>query len=282
MFCPKCGAGNPDGAKFCSGCGAPMPQAAGAGRQGQVAPAGQAASINQVAGAKPRRPKKKPIIIALVVALVAVAVAVGVKLFLPSGDPVSTMYLDWDTASFGYSVNGDDASAVIAGTSLTGKVQSTRQSGDVTIYEVGQVSFSGQQMPGDSKLLICAPKGATTGNPAGQWGVTVLGDYNPRQILQMKMTVDKNGACSYSFAGGYGLSSDDFDAFAADPLKDPSCLDEDNSDVLTASGTWSKADTEGQFSVAMNSLSDGYTDNMTPTLNLSAQYFDDLSQQFDN
>ena len=38
MFCSKCGANNPDGAKFCKGCGESLPQDASAEQQGQRAP----------------------------------------------------------------------------------------------------------------------------------------------------------------------------------------------------------------------------------------------------
>lgn len=253
-----------------------MLQAAGAGQQGQAAPAGLAVP------AKPKRPKKS-VIIALVAVAAIIVVMVGVRLAIPSGDPVSTMYFGLDgysAESLGYSINGEDVSLALAGQSLTGKVQDTRQSGDVTIYEVGQISFSGTEMPGDSKALVRVPKEATTGNPAGQWGITLLGDYSPRQIIQMKISVDGNGACSYTLAAGTRLSSDDFDAFAADPLKDPSCLDGDDSEVVTASGTLSKTDTEGQFSVEMSAQLDDDTEELTGTLNLSAQYFDDLTEQY--
>lgn len=35
MFCPKCGVQNPDGARFCAGCGSPLPAAGDSGANGQ-------------------------------------------------------------------------------------------------------------------------------------------------------------------------------------------------------------------------------------------------------
>lgn len=65
MFCPKCGAQNPEGAKFCSGCGSPMPRAA---------PAGPAAS----AGVPTVAPKsKRPLAVGIAVAAVAVVLLVA-------------------------------------------------------------------------------------------------------------------------------------------------------------------------------------------------------------
>lgn len=69
MFCPKCGVENPDGAKFCKGCGSPL------GGQPTSAPfAGTPApGVTPMPAPKPQKKPKLPVIIAAV-AIVAVLV----------------------------------------------------------------------------------------------------------------------------------------------------------------------------------------------------------------
>ncbi len=74
MFCPKCGATNPDGAKFCAGCGAVL---GGAG-----AFAAGTGAAPQVTPVSPKRPKGRVVgIVVGVVAVVAVAALIVYNIF---------------------------------------------------------------------------------------------------------------------------------------------------------------------------------------------------------
>ena len=55
MFCPQCGHPNPDNAKFCAGCGKPLPEFPGTARATTAASAPQA-----TATAQPQQPTATP------------------------------------------------------------------------------------------------------------------------------------------------------------------------------------------------------------------------------
>lgn len=76
MFCPKCGASNPDGAKFCAGCGATL-EAAPSGASA-AAPSSFSTSVTKPAG----KSKKRGVVVGVVaVAVVAAIVLVVYNVF---------------------------------------------------------------------------------------------------------------------------------------------------------------------------------------------------------
>lgn len=104
MFCPKCGTKNVDGAKFCTGCGAPL----GPAPMTAATPTGQAARpmVGAVPAAKPK--KKVPVIIGAVAAVVAV-VLVAAFVVVPAlhKNPFKGAKVG-DTVQFGsYEQDGD-------------------------------------------------------------------------------------------------------------------------------------------------------------------------------
>lgn len=145
MFCPKCGVGNPEGAKFCAGCGAQLPQR----------PAG-GAPLSSAAANKParRHGSKKPLIVAAF-AIVDIAVAIVVRLVAFGGKPVSSVRLysgcpssySYNTMTrkgFGFSVDGDTATFSFLdvnlsedGQSVSGPIVSVKETDTSKIYEVG-------------------------------------------------------------------------------------------------------------------------------------------------
>lgn len=98
MFCPKCGTQNGDGARSCSGCGAPLPQA----------PAGPTAAYGQTAPARRRRSKESAII-GMALAVVAVLVAALVVVPALHKNPFKGAKVG-DMVQFGsYEQDGDES-----------------------------------------------------------------------------------------------------------------------------------------------------------------------------
>lgn len=90
MFCPNCGVKNPDEAKFCFGCGKPLPAQGGATPE-PVAASGTPGS--KLAG-KPKNKVPKPVVIGGIVAAVMV-IAIAVVVLLPKGPQVKSCLNDY-------------------------------------------------------------------------------------------------------------------------------------------------------------------------------------------
>ena len=128
MFCPKCGAQNADGAKFCSGCGGPLPATGASSTSAASSP------VASPVLAKSRR-LKKPIVVGIVTVVIAVIVTLVVKSALPGSAPVKTIHFGYgDSTSDGsfdyfngfcFSVDGDSFALAWGDRTVTGKVTST-------------------------------------------------------------------------------------------------------------------------------------------------------------
>lgn len=90
MFCPNCGVRNPDEAKFCFGCGKPLPAQGGATPE-PVAASGTPSS--KLAG-KPKNKVPKPVVIGGIVAAVMV-IAIAAVALLPKGPQVKSCLNDY-------------------------------------------------------------------------------------------------------------------------------------------------------------------------------------------
>lgn len=90
MFCPNCGVRNPDEAKFCFGCGKPLPAQGGATPE-PVAASGTPGS--KLAG-KPKTKVPKPAVIGGIVATVVI-MAIAVVVLLPKGPQVKSCLNDY-------------------------------------------------------------------------------------------------------------------------------------------------------------------------------------------
>ena len=90
MFCPNCGVRNPDEAKFCFGCGKPLPAQGGATPE-PVAASGTPGS--KLAG-KPKNKVPKPAVIGGIVAAVVI-MAIAVVVLLPKGPQVKSCLNDY-------------------------------------------------------------------------------------------------------------------------------------------------------------------------------------------
>lgn len=90
MFCPNCGVRNPDEAKFCFGCGKPLPAQGGATPE-PVAASGTPSS--KLAG-KPKNKVPKPVVIGGIVAAVMI-IAIAAVALLPKGPQVKSCLNDY-------------------------------------------------------------------------------------------------------------------------------------------------------------------------------------------
>lgn len=90
MFCPNCGVRNPDEAKFCSGCGKPLPMQGGATPE----PVTASGTPGAKPAGKPGNKTPKPAVIGGIVAAVVI-MAIAVVVLLPKGPQVKSCLNDY-------------------------------------------------------------------------------------------------------------------------------------------------------------------------------------------
>lgn len=223
MFCPQCGAKNPDGSKFCGVCGAslvrtsaPVPTSAAPGSH--MAPGGYAAA--PVVGLKPRRRFGKPVIAAAVAVVVIVAVVLGVFV-VPSAMLSRSRY----KGSFGLTINGTPYLTVTGNGdqmtlsmqyagffssgdfSLTGKVDKVTRADDDVVYELGDITATGSDASslGNPELSIIVPKDASASNPHGRWGIVLSDDSSgKRQLMSLVLTYTSDSAGKLELVAAQG------------------------------------------------------------------------------
>lgn len=284
MFCPKCGAQNPDGAKFCSGCGGPLPASSASPAPAASSPAASPAAT------KPKR-LKMPVVAGI--AAIAIAVIVTfVVIFAPSASaPVKTIHFGYGYSTsdgsydysngFCFSTDGDSFALALGDRTVTGKVASSYETDDLTVWEVSPDDASGDSEGGGSvdgvRVALYAPKGASVGNPIGDWGITVINEdsyrmfgRDVRRCQQYKLAVDQDGTYSFQY-GSTAIEADDvLDSFESDPAELV-----DSSSLSSYSGTWAKTDKAGQYSMSFND-----DEGTSGILELTDRAFGDLSEYY--
>lgn len=284
MFCPKCGAQNADGAKFCSGCGGPLPATGASSTSAASSP------VASPVLAKSRR-LKKPIVVGIVAVIIAVIVTLVVKSVLPGSAPVKTIHFGaGDSTSDGsfvysngfcFSVDGDSFALAWGYSTVTGKVTSTYETDDLAVWEVSPEAATGDSEGRVSvdgvRVALFAPKGASVGNPVGDWGFTVISEdsyrmsgRDVRSCMQYKLAVDQDGTYSFQY-GATEIDADDaLDSFESDPSELV-----DSSSLSNYSGAWAKTDKAGKYSVSFNDDEDA-----SGILELTDKTFGDLSEYY--
>ena len=284
MFCPKCGAQNPDGAKFCSGCGGPL-LASSASSASAASP-----SAASPVAAKPKR-LKRPIVVGMAAIAIAAIVTFAV-IFAPSASvPVKTIHFGYGYSTsdgsydysngFCFSTDGDSFALALGDRTVTGKVASSYETDDLTVWEVSPDDEGGDSESGGSadgvRVALYAPKGASVGNPIGDWGITVIDEdsyrmfgRDVRRCQQYKLAVDQDGTYSFQY-GSAAIEADDvLDSFESDPSELV-----DSSSLSSYSGAWAKTDKAGKYSM---SFSD--EEGTSGILELTDKAFDDLSEYY--
>lgn len=235
---------------------------------------------------------KKPIVVGIVTVVIAVIVTLVVKSALPGSAPVKTIHFGvGDSTSDGsfdygngfcFSVDGDSfALAWGYSSTVTGKVTSTYETDDLAVWEVSPEAATGDSegsFVDGVRVALFAPKGASVGNPVGDWGFTVISEdsyrksgRDVRSCMQYKLAVDQDG--TYSFRYGFdAIDADDaLDSFESDPseLMDSSPISN------YSAGAWAKTDKAGKYSVSFNDDEDA-----SGILELTDTTFADLSEYY--
>ena len=284
MFCPKCDAQNADGAKFCSGCGRPLPATGASSTSAASSP------VASPVLAKSRR-LKKPIVVGIVAVIIAVIVTFVVKSALPGSAPVKTIYFGAgdstsdgsfdDSNGFCFSVDGDSFALAWGDRTVTGKVTSTYETDDLAVWEVSPEAATGDSEGSVSvdgvRVALYAPKGASVGNPVGDWGITVIDEdsyrmfgRDNRRCQQYKLAVDQDGTYSFQY-GTTAIDADDaLDSFESDPSELV-----DSSSLSSYSGAWAKTGKAGKYSVSFND-----DEGTSGILELTDKTFGDLSEYY--
>ncbi len=167
MFCPKCGARLPDGARYCGACGAPV----------VAPPQGGSGNVDAVHMSNRRRGKTPLIVVATVavVAVIGVAVAFAVGLFCGSKVPEGTisinglMYLQFERQGLDTYVTVGNA--LVNGSKVPyvrGKLVKDGSNEDGTIWRLEDASASNGGTLWDW-YHIQFPEGAAEGKLAGIW-----------------------------------------------------------------------------------------------------------------
>lgn len=285
MFCPKCGAQNADGAKFCSGCGGPLPATGASSTSAASSP------VASPVLAKSRR-LKKPIVVGIVTVVIAVIVTLVVKSVLPGSAPAKTIHFGYGHSTsdgsfdyangFCFSIDGDSVALAWHDNTVTGKVTSTYETDDLAVWEVSPEAATGDSegsgSVGGVRVALFAPKGASVGNPVGDWGITVIEEDSHRTLsgrdvrtcLQYKLAVDQNGTYSFQFGIPTIDADDALDSFESDPSELV-----DSSSLSNCSGAWAKTDKAGKYSVSFND-----NEGTSGILELTDKTFGDLSEYY--
>ena len=284
MFCPKCGAQNADGAKFCSGCGGPLPATGASSTSAASSP------VASPVLAKSRR-LKKPIVVGIVAIVIAVIVTLVVKSVLPDSTPAKTIHFGYGystsdgsfdyTNGFCFSIDGDSFALALGDRTVTGKVTSTYETDDLAVWEVSPEAATGDSEGSVSvdgvRVALYAPKGASVGNPVGDWGITVIDEdsyrmfgRDNRRCQQYKLAVDQDGTYSFQY-GTTAIDADDaLDSFESDPSELV-----DSSSLSSYSGAWAKTGKAGKYSVSFND-----DEGTSGILELTDKTFGDLSEYY--
>ena len=284
MFCPKCGAQNADGAKFCSSCGGPLPATGASSTSAASSP------VASPVLAKSGR-LKKPIDVGIVTVVIADIVTLVVKSALPGSAPAKTIHFGYGystsdgsfdyTNGFCFSIDGDSFALALDDRTVTGKVASTYETDDLAVWEVSPQDASGGSegsgSVGGVRVALYAPKGASVGNPIGDWGITVIDEdsyrmfgRDIRKCQQYKLAVDQDGTYSFQY-GTTAIDADDaLDSFESDPSELV-----DSSSLSNYSGAWAKTDKAGKYSVSFND-----DEGTSGILELTDTTFGDLSEYY--
>lgn len=179
MFCPKCGAKNPDGAKFCGACGEPFRSAS--------APAPAAAPTAAAPGAAPTTfpqaapttgktlPKKTIAIVAGAVVVVVAVVAVALTLF-GGGKPFEGTV---DLAGYRLVITDKSVDMERDGVrQKLGTIEDARLEDGTTVYELSNSDLLESSIPDDYdstvdsysvSTMLKVPDGINSGSPVGEW-----------------------------------------------------------------------------------------------------------------
>ncbi|MBM6675190.1 zinc ribbon domain-containing protein [Olsenella uli] len=163
MFCPKCGATNPDGAKFCAGCGATL--------GGAAASAATTGAVSQVGPVSSKHSKGRVVgIVVGVVAVVAVAAVVVYNVFFAEhafqGD-LGIASPSNPGASYGLTVSGDTMTATMTGPggslTVTAPITSREAQDGGTLFTCENVTWNNFSATGDASSGLESQK-QSTGN----------------------------------------------------------------------------------------------------------------------
>lgn len=234
---------------------------------------------------------KKPIVVGIVTVVIAVIVTLVVKSALPGSAPAKTIHFGYGSSTsdgsfdysngFCFSVDGDSFALALGDRTVTGKVTSTYETDDLVVWEVSPEAATGDSEGSVSvdgvRVALYAPKGASVGNPIGDWGITVIDEdsyrmfgRDNRRCQQYKLAVDQDGTYSFQY-GTTAIDADDaLDSFESDPSELV-----DSSSLSSYSGAWAKTDKAGKYSVSFND-----DEGTSGILELTDKTFGDLSEYY--
>ena len=249
MFCPKCGTQNPDGSKFCKGCGAPLGAQSATGPHAGVTGAAPASAPSPLAGAapapgpaqeaaeKPRVKARVPVVAVVVTIAAVLVVGLATRWFglAGSGLKAGTYYLGDSSGhtEMMLSVHGDGVVGVtMAGKgTFEGRSKAKRSNGHLVI-ELSDPNFA---IPGtsasdvsDLSVSLILPSGLDKGSYAGDYAFRMSGT---------------EGSDSYAFVVWFRLGDDGnvyFNSYSSDDSsEDPKTVFDS-----IANGSWSDDDAQ--------------------------------------